>query len=146
MIRSCRARIADDRGNTGIAVIVASPFLLAFMLVLVSAQQYFDATRQAQSISAEAARIAAQPDSDIVRESDFSGVEIDSAKESVVRDFVERHEGASLTKLDGGVADPTVVAEIEIDVEYIFDVPGLPDKAIVDSSAQVLRGVEGDGL
>lgn len=148
MIRSSWARVANDRGNTGIAVIVAAPFLILFMSVLISAQQYFDATRQAQAISSEAARIGAQPDQTSPRSADFLNEEwtISQTAKDDAEAYVEKHEGASLSSpLAPGDEPLSVVAEVEIDVDYLLDVPGLPDKARVDSTAKVLRGVE-EGL
>ncbi len=137
---------ADNNGNTGIAVIVASPFLIAMMLMLVSAQQYWDANRQAQAIAAEAARIGAQSDSDNVRADSFQiGVwTMSPNSQTNAESFIATVDGAS-GSVQQGAAPLTVESEVELEVEYIFPINLLPERAEGTSVAVVIRGVE-DGI
>ncbi len=133
---------SDDRGNTGIAVIVASPFLLTMMLLLVSAQQYWDANRVAQATAAEAARIGAQSDSDNVRVDGFSSGawQMSPTAAANARTFVEDSGGDVVDIRQQG--DRRVRAEVSVDVDYIFPVNLLPDKAEGEAEAVVILGVE----
>ncbi len=146
MIRYLHKLRADNNGNTGIAVIVASPALIAMMLMLVSAQQYWDANRQAQAIAAEAARIGAQSDSDNVRADSFQiGVwTMSPNSQTNAENFIATVDGAS-GSVQQGAAPLTVESEVELEVEYIFPINLLPERAEGTSVAVVIRGVE-DGI
>lgn len=130
-------------------MIIVTPFLLIMLLALFSSSQAWKAKRDAQAIAAEAARIGVQPSlADLEADSNprVSGESLADAAAYIARQSNSSPGIGTVTNRGvRALPDGSVEAQVEVQIDYHYNYPGLPGSVQGVAVAEVVRGVTQPG-